>query len=116
LGGNYARQNKPVPPPRQPIDWEVSTKLTIDSDLNANASRRFWKMESGPQPKPSGRPSSRDLVRAEAQRRLDSGLVPSTLKEFGNKLSEWLRDNHPDAPPMAGPTVEDNIRDLFSAR
>jgi hypothetical protein len=109
-------EDKPVPPPRQPIAWGVSAKLDgAKFKLSAHARKRrlVWQLE----PDNLGRPSSRDLVRAEAQRQLDSAEpVPPTLKEFGNKLSKWLRDNHPDAPPMAGPTVEDNIRDLFSAR
>jgi hypothetical protein len=62
-----------------------------------------------------GRPSSRDLVRAEAKCRLDAGDVPASLKEFGNVLSRWLADNHPDAPPMVGRVVERNIRDLWRA-
>ena len=62
-----------------------------------------------------GRPSSRDLVRLEAQPRLEVGTVPPTLKQFGNELSVWLAEHHSDAPPMVGRVVERNIRDLWHA-
>jgi len=62
-----------------------------------------------------GRPSSRDLVRLEAQRRLDVDTVPATLKQFGNELSMWLAANHPGAPRMVGRVVERNIRALWPA-
>jgi hypothetical protein len=107
-------EDKSTPPPRQPVVYEVSSTLEGKSDLNANARirRQVWQLVPD---KPAGRPSSRDLIRTEAQRRLASGTVPLTLKEFGNELSVWLRENHPNAAPMAPPTVEDNIRDLWTA-
>jgi hypothetical protein len=64
-----------------------------------------------------GRPSSRDLVRAEAQRRLNAGEVPTTLslKEFGTALSQWLATTHSGAPSMSGERVEKCVRGLWHA-
>jgi hypothetical protein len=107
-------EDKPVSPPRQPTTWEVSTKLEIKSNLDANARRRrlVWQLEPD---KPAGRPSSYNLIRTEAQRRLTSGMVPLTLKEFGNELSIWLQESHPDVPTMSGERVERCVRDLWRA-
>ena len=107
-------EDKPVPPPRQPIAWEVSSTLEGKSDLNANARirRQVWQLVPD---KPAGRPSSYNLIRTEAQRRLASGTALLTLKEFGNELSIWLQESHPDAPSMSGERVERCVRDLWRA-
>jgi hypothetical protein len=64
-----------------------------------------------------GRPTSRDLVRPEAQRRLAAGEVPEELllKEFGTALSNWLAENHPNAPSMSAERLEKCVRDLWHA-
>jgi hypothetical protein len=64
-----------------------------------------------------GRPSSKELVRTEAKRRLDANEnIPETQKEFVNQLAKWLNTEHPKAPAMKPHTVENNIRDLWSKR
>jgi hypothetical protein len=61
-----------------------------------------------------GRPSSRDLVRQEAERRVADGTVSGLLlKTFGSDLSDWLRDNHPDLPQMKPRVVENVVRDIW---
>jgi hypothetical protein len=64
-----------------------------------------------------GRPSSEHLVRPEAQRRLDAGEVPATLryKVFCNQLSTWLATTHPDAPSMGAGRIEKCVPDLWHA-
>jgi hypothetical protein len=127
-------KDKPTPPARQPVAHEISAKFegrgnqSVHAGLAQAASPKFegkgelsvgtsdgywrhvkvWRRYD----KPVGRPSSRDPIRVEAQRRLDTGEVPATLKEFGNKLSVWL-ENHPDAPQMSGERVEKCVRDLW---
>jgi hypothetical protein len=62
-----------------------------------------------------GRPSSKELFREEARRRLAEGNdIPETLKEFANKLADWLKKNHPDAPTAVAKTIENDIPDLWA--
>jgi hypothetical protein len=119
-----ARQPEAPPPAPQPEAHDGAATLEGAGDLSASARQRrkmpktvmTWGWVDEPQPFPTGgRPSSRDLVRAEAQRRLDSGEVPATIKEFGNALSTWLAATHSDAPSMVAPVVERCVRDLWRA-
>jgi hypothetical protein len=64
----------------------------------------------------AGRPNSKALVRAEAQRRLSAGDYPKTLKEFSNRLSRWLARHHSEEPQMSSEVVERTISDLWRAR
>ena len=108
-----AKKDKPAPPVRQPVVHEVTAKLEGSSDLRAGARVRRQVWQWVPE-KPPGRPSSRDLIRAEAKRQLTAGSRPA-LKVLAGELSAWLVEAHPQAPAMAPSTVEDNIRDLWSA-
>jgi len=60
-----------------------------------------------------GRPSSRDLVYAEAERRLAAGAVPTTRRRFAEQLSRWLKEQHPKEPQMKPRIVERNIKDIW---
>jgi hypothetical protein len=60
----------------------------------------------------SGRPSPKDLYREEAQRRLEAGEVPPTLKEFANELRAWFIAKWPKRKVPAALTIERNIMDL----
>jgi hypothetical protein len=60
-----------------------------------------------------GRPSSADLVKQEAERRVADGTVPQLLKTFGSELSEWLHGKHPDLPQMAPQSVENVVRTIW---
>jgi hypothetical protein len=63
-----------------------------------------------------GRPTSRHLVEAEAQRRLDAGDYPETLTEFSRQLAEWLKAEHPEAPPMGPSAIANCIRRRWHER
>ncbi len=113
-------EDRPAPPVRQPVVFEVSAKLDGKSELSATPwqkGRRLkvimaevWIGDRPPQVR--GRPSSKALVREKAQSRLaaEPGLK---LKALAHDLSNWLRANHPDMPQMAPATVADNIRNLW---
>jgi hypothetical protein len=60
-----------------------------------------------------GRESSRDLVRDEAQRRLNAGERPKTLKAFAKRISDCLKKVRPKKPTMAPDRVESAIRDIW---
>jgi hypothetical protein len=95
-----------------------SARATIDWALARAAN--FPRVPSKPllpaAHKPAGRPSSWDLVSAEATRRLTTNDVPKLLKTFGDQLSTWLSDTHRDATPMQGRTIQNRIRDLWRQR
>jgi hypothetical protein len=103
-------ENKPTPPARQPVEHQAEAWFKGESNVSVDVGQRrkmprtvmTWGWVGKSQPfSTGGRPTSRDLVRAEARRRLAAGTVPALLKEFGNELSIWLAENHPDAPSMA---------------
>jgi hypothetical protein len=63
-----------------------------------------------------GRPSSASLVLKEAERRLRTGDIPAARKKFLQQLSNWLRDTHPKARPVADKTIGDHLRDNENVR
>jgi hypothetical protein len=63
-----------------------------------------------------GRPSSKDLIRQEARRRLAAGDGPKLLSTFSRKLSTWLRETYPDFLQMKPRSVENVVRALWQQR
>ena len=61
-----------------------------------------------------GRPSkAKHLIEQELRRRADAGEACSTLPEEAGALLEWLKDEHPSAPPPTVKTIKNNIRGLY---
>jgi len=60
-----------------------------------------------------GRPSPAAHVREEAERREHDGTMPNQLEKFGNDLSDWLRNTHPDLPQMKGRSIQNIVRDIW---
>ena len=60
-----------------------------------------------------GRPSSSDLIKREAERRVKAGTASRLLKTFASELSAWLRDNHPDLPQITSRAVENVVRNIW---
>jgi hypothetical protein len=58
-----------------------------------------------------GRPSSMHLVELEAARRRSAGETKQSVKDEAKFLEQWLKDNHPGAPPTTAKTIENRIRD-----
>src|SRR6266436_7879567 len=65
--------------------------------------------------KAAGRPTSRDLVRQEAERCLKACREVPLLKKLATDISRWLAVKHPTLPGMEPRTVEGLIRDLWRA-
>jgi hypothetical protein len=67
-----------------------------------------------------GRPSSASLVLEEAERRLRSSdkalYIRRGRENFLAGLSDWLRDTHPKARPMAPKTIGDHLRENANVR
>ena len=49
----------------------------------------------------------------EAERREHDGTMPNQLEKFGNDLSDWLRNTHPDLPQMKGRSIQNIVRDIW---
>jgi hypothetical protein len=60
-----------------------------------------------------GRPTSRQLIEGEFDRRVAAGDVLSTLAAEAKHLESWLQLEHPDAPSMTARTIENTIRDKY---
>jgi hypothetical protein len=65
----------------------------------------------------AGRPTSIHLILPEAERRLTSGPVPSTLKEFAEQMSAWFSTTQhaKDGWPVPkGDSLANALRDLYN--
>jgi len=60
----------------------------------------------------TGKPSSKQLVRDEAERLLKHGYAGSK-KALASDLSAWLARHHQDEPQMKPAVVERNITDIW---
>lgn len=56
------------------------------------------------------------ILQEEAYRRIMTGDMPETLSEFAARLSVWLKEAYPAAPPISEPLVEDAIRSTWHRR
>jgi hypothetical protein len=71
------------------------------------------------QPRSRGRPATeaRNLILAEAKRRIDGYRdLPTTLKEFANELYSWFEVKHRDKDPIAAPTIQTLVRNMWNSR
>ena len=62
---------------------------------------------------PGRPPKAKHLIEQEFQRRAHADEVCSTLTEEVGALLEWLRGEHPSAPPPTLKTIKNNIRDSY---
>jgi hypothetical protein len=97
------RGNAQIPPTFPPMFFVKVFPVVAVEHLTRKAPRR-------------GRPSSAPLVLQEAIRRLLSGDVPATRKEFLEQLSDWVHDTHPKSRPMAAKTIGDHLRENARVR
>jgi hypothetical protein len=63
-----------------------------------------------------GKKKALQAIEAEAYRRIMSGMAPATLAEFAAQLLDWLRNAHPDAPPLTLATIESQISQTWHRR
>jgi hypothetical protein len=60
-----------------------------------------------------GKPTSRQLVQGELERRAATRQLEGTLRAEAEYLEKWLRATHKDAPPMTARTIENALRNLY---
>ena len=118
--------------PQPPKGWWTANSTTIDRERrevlgNAVVVPTFLTMffvkvfpvtpavEHPAQEAPRrGRPSSAPLVLEEAERRLQGSdrarHIQRGRDNFLAGLSDWLRETHPEARPMAAKTIGDHLR------
>jgi hypothetical protein len=58
----------------------------------------------------AGRPTGKQVVLIEAQRRRESGEVLPSVKKESEVLAEWYTEGYPDGPTMKPGTIENTIR------
>ena len=63
-----------------------------------------------------GHRRSQHLVESEAYRRIMAGDVAETLTDFSQQLSDWFAVTYPDAAPMTGSSIENEIRETWHRR
>ncbi|WP_436642715.1 hypothetical protein [Microbaculum sp. FT89] len=56
-----------------------------------------------------GKPSSMHLAEAEFTRRCERGEVAETVTRESEHLASWLKQVHPDAPPLTAKTIKNRI-------
>ncbi len=62
-----------------------------------------------------GRPTARLLVMAEHRQRIEKGVANDILAREAEHLAAWLREIHPNAPPMTTGTIKNVIRRQHNA-
>ncbi len=62
-----------------------------------------------------GRPTSKHLILHEHRRRIEEGEANEVLVREAEYLDAWLRETHPDAPPMTVLTIKNRIREQHNA-
>jgi hypothetical protein len=101
------RGNAQIPPTFPPMFFVKVFPVVAVEHLTQKAPRR-------------GRPSSASLVLEEAERRLRSSdkalYILRGRENFLAGLSNWLRDTHPEARPMAPKTIGDHLRENADVR
>lgn len=60
-----------------------------------------------------GRPTVSHLVVAEFERRIGQDLVKPKIAAEAQALRKWVREEHPDGPPMTTRTIENQIRSRY---
>jgi hypothetical protein len=60
-----------------------------------------------------GRPSPMPLVEQELRSRLDQNITESTLTDEAIYLFDWLKKNHPGAPPLKPKTIRNRMASMY---
>ncbi|WP_420566398.1 hypothetical protein [Thalassobaculum sp.] len=107
--------------------WDVGIKIRAGQIFERAADGDGWvrawrevrvsraKLPARARGSKGGRPSSKDLILEEFDRRKSAGTVQPTLSAEANDLSIWLANHHPDAPGALPKTIEGHIRSIFNA-
>jgi len=73
---------------------------------------KFWAFEQ-PRTGAPGRPSSMHLVEAEFEARCARDETAASLAEESKHLANWLKGEHPGAPPVTKKTIQNRLRDIY---
>ena len=71
---------------------------------------RFWFPDQAPPVRQRGRPSDKDAIVQEFERRVDAGEIEATVTEQARSLRQWMIEQQMEA------TSEDTIRRHISLR
>jgi hypothetical protein len=71
-----------------------------------------WPFEP-PRTGAPGRPSSMHLIEAEFEARCKRDEVAASLAEESRHLANWLKSNHPSAPPVTPKTIQNRLRETY---
>jgi hypothetical protein len=93
------------------IEWTAAVRLEGTGGMKPPGVQRVEhrvRHHDGP-----GRPSSKALVRQEAERRVAASTASPLLKTFSSDLSDWLRETYPGLSQMTPRGVENVVRDIW---
>ena len=88
--------------------------MVLKSDI-----AKFWPPDAEPETVVEfrsgapGRPSSMHLVEAEFSARCTRNEVEATLAEEAMVLAAWLRNKHPNSPPLTAKTIKNKLREAY---
>jgi hypothetical protein len=111
---------EPAPPRvivRQPLTiYGIEICLTKQSPLSPSS-----PPSAPPSPTPTSPPpelqTNRELIRAEAKRRIKAGKNSHRLKTFAKDLADWWQKHRPpDRASLADGTIENFVRDLMPGK
>jgi hypothetical protein len=80
---------------------------------------KFWPLDvigeatAPPRTGTPGRPSSSYLVEAEFSARCARNEVEVSLAEEAEVLAVWLRNEHPNSPPLTAKTIKNRLRAAY---
>jgi hypothetical protein len=109
---NSGRPGMSTRPVYRAISMERADLLRFRSELTGDA-------DTPDKTGVAGRPTSMDLIKAEAQRRIDLGEIPKFLTEFTRELVEWFRSTpqaRRGAPVPKPRSLENPLRPLWLGR
>jgi hypothetical protein len=83
---------------------ETMTRASVSPDASAELPYRTGA---------PGRPSPKYLAEQEMRRRANQGILCSELAAEIRELSNWLKNEHPHAPPVKPKALESSLREEY---
>ena len=85
--------------------WIEKCKFDVPKFWMRNSAENVSEYRTGA----PGRPSSSQLVAGELDRRIAAGIRSANMKQEAELLADWLRNTHPNAPPMTAKTIRNKF-------
>lgn len=89
--------------------WTAVQVIPIDTEAFGDETDTSVPLSTGA----PGRPSSMHLIEREFRRRAELGLLDPNLTAQAKALAEWVKENHPKAPPATANTIANRLRPLY---